>query len=459
MTSVKTSLTLLLSGAGGPLEAPADELLGIALRNTDRLIRLVNDLLDLSRLDAGRMEFVLEPVALSVAVASAVEAVAAFAGEQGVTIVVAPQEEAVLVQGVRGRLEQVLVNLLANAVKFSPHGGRVGVRWWREGDAAVIEVADAGAGIPADKLAVIFEPFRQLDSSTTREHGGAGLGLSISQRIVKAFGGTLWAESEPGSGSRFFVRLPLAPATVHPTEPPGAVPGRTRPVTVLIAHSDADWQHLAATRARAVGWRVVVAATGAEALARLQETPMDLLVAGLELSDMHCVVLLQQLQLEPLLFDIPAVIVGEPDATGFADYAAATTVEGAVELGRELLAAPPKPVILLVENDPSAAQTLKRILRHAGYHCFVASQAEQGLNFARARTPHLIVTDYQMPGMNGVAFLSELRRDPALQHVPAIMVTGNTTPALALKTRALSVPLLAKPVDRETLLAQVRAQI
>jgi CheY-like chemotaxis protein len=333
------------------------------------------------------------------------------------------------------------------------------VRWWREGDAAVTEVSDAGAGIPADKLEFIFEPFRQLDSSTTREHGGAGLGLSISQRIVKAFGGTLWAESEPGAGSRFFVRLPLASATVYAAEPPGAVPGRTRPVTVLIAHSDADWQHLAATRARAVGWRVVAAATGAEALARLQEAPVDLLVIGLDLSDMHCVVLLQQLQLEPLLFDVPAVIVGEPDSTGTADYAAATTVEGAVELGWDLLAAPPMPVILLVENDPAAAQTLKRILRRAGYHCFVASEAEQGLKFARARTPHLILTDYQMPGMNGLAFLKELRRDSALQKVPAIMVTGNVTPALALKTRELSVPLMAKPVDREGLLAQIRARL
>jgi signal transduction histidine kinase/DNA-binding response OmpR family regulator/HPt (histidine-containing phosphotransfer) domain-containing protein len=461
MTSVKTSLSLLLSGAGGPLEAPAHELLAIALRNTDRLIQLVNDLLDLSRLDAGRMEFTLESVTLGVAVTSSVEAVAAFAGEQGVTIAVAPPADDVLVHAVRGRLEQILVNLLSNAVKFSPRGGRVDVRWWRDGDAAVTEVADAGPGIPADKLEIIFEPFRQLDSSTTREHGGTGLGLSISHRIVEALGGRLWATSEPGAGSRFFVRLPLAPTPLRPAEPPEEGGRAARAAVVLLVHRDPDWQHLAAARLRAEGWRVVTAATGAEALARLHEAPVDLLVLGLELSDMHWRTVWERLQLEPLLFDLPTVIVGEPDTARATDdgFEATATAEGVVETGRRLLADPPRPLVLLVEDDPAAAQTLRKILRQAGYSCLVAPDAHRGLEFARARKPHLIVTDYQMPGMDGLAFLQELRRDPALQPVPAIMLTGRATPDLARKLREISVPRLAKPVKREALLAEIRARI
>jgi CheY-like chemotaxis protein len=172
-------------------------------------------------------------------------------------------------------------------------------------------------------------------------------------------------------------------------------------------------------------------------------------------------VVVEQLRLEPLLFDLPVVIVGEPDTPGILDYetVAAATAESVVEHGRHLLADQPRPVVLLVENDPSAARTLKKLLRHAGYSCLVASDAYQGLAFARARKPHLIVTDYQMPGMDGLAFLQELRRDPVLQHVPAVMITGQATPALARNTRKLSVPLLAKPVDRDALLAEIRARI
>src|SRR5207253_2486827 len=180
LTSVRASLSLLLAGAGGALEPSARELLEIALRNGDRLIRLVNDLLALSRLEAGRMELQLEPVALGDAIESSVETVAAFANQQEVTITTSPPAEELSIHGVRDRVEQVIVNLLSNAIKFSSRGDRVAVRWWRDGDDIVTEVADQGPGIPADKLQTIFEPFRQLDSSSTREHGGAGLGLTIS---------------------------------------------------------------------------------------------------------------------------------------------------------------------------------------------------------------------------------------------------------------------------------------
>ena len=210
MTSIKTSLALLLAGASGTLDPAAREMLEIALRNADRLIRLVNDLLDLSRIEARRMEFQLEAVPLADAIKSSIEALAAFAADAGVTVETEPPAAALRVLGVRGRVEQVVVNLVSNAIKFSPPGGRVRVRCRGDGDGVVVEVADEGPGIPPEKLQVTFEPFRQLDSSTTRAHGGAGLGLAISHGIVQALGGKLWAESEVGAGSRFFVRLRLA---------------------------------------------------------------------------------------------------------------------------------------------------------------------------------------------------------------------------------------------------------
>src|SRR6266571_2965732 len=405
MTSVKTSLSLLLAGVAGPVDAAVRELLEIALRNGDRLIRLVNDLLDLSRLEAGRMELHFEPVSLGAAIESSVEAVAAFASVQGVTIATFPPADALHVLGERDRVEQVMVNLISNAIKFSPRGGKVEVRWRHDADAAVTEVSDEGPGIPPDKLLAIFEPFRQLDSSTTREHGGAGLGLAISRGIVEALGGKLWAESELGAGSRFFVSLPLAAdlqagavALPHPARP---ALGETRAATVLIVHSERDSQRLIAAQASAAGWRTVRAATGAAALASLQAEPVDVIVVALELADMHGMVLLQQLQLEPQLFDIPVVVVGDVDAPDARDFgaAAAPTAEGVVECARQLLAAPRRGTVLVVEDDPIARFALANMLRRAGYACLLAVEGKEGLEFARARPPQLIITDHKMPGM------------------------------------------------------------
>ena len=467
MTSVKTSLALLLAGAGGPLEAAPRELLEIALRNADRLIRLVNDLLDLSRLEAGRMEFRLEPVSLEDSVAAGLETVAAFADEQGVTLTTGPSAEPQVVLGVRDRVLQVFVNLLANAIKFSPRGGLVEVRWWREDDCAVTRISDQGPGIPPDKLGVIFEPFTQLDSSTTREHGGAGLGLTITHRIVDALGGAVWAESEVGSGARFFVRLPLA-SPQQLVQPPAATAAPT-PVeaTVLLVHGDSDWRRLAAARLAAEGWRVTPVATGGEALACLDQQPVDLVLAALELPDMHGLDFVQRLRRGTATFDTPVLVVSD------AEVSAATLEYGAEEWvpadpqeligpARRLLSAGGgrrgggRPVVLLVEDDPAVRDALTKMLRRAGYVCLGVSDAAAGLAFVRSRRPSLIITDLQMAGMDGLAFLEEVRRQPELRDVPAILLSAHGAEAASERVRRLGAHFVAKPFDTEALLDQVR---
>jgi len=211
LTSVKTSLSLLAKGAGGKITGQMREFVNIALRNLDRLIRLVDDLLDLSRIQSGRASIELVPVSVKKAADGAVDAVRGFAQERGVKLQCEDAEDAPVVMAHADRLEQVIVNLLSNAIKFSPSEGRVGLCWRTDSEFAVLEVSDEGPGIPADQLETIFEKFRQIERSATRTHGGAGLGLAISQTIVEHFGGDLWVESEEGRGSRFFVRLRLAP--------------------------------------------------------------------------------------------------------------------------------------------------------------------------------------------------------------------------------------------------------
>ncbi len=461
MTSVKTSLSLLLAGAAGPLESAPRELLEIALRNADRLIRLVNDLLDLSRLEAGRMEFRLEPVSLEESVAAGLETVAAFAGEQGVMLTPRPPAEPQVVLGVRDRVLQVFVNLLANAIKFSPRGGQVEVRWWREEGCAVAQISDQGPGIPKDKLAAIFEPFTQLDSSTTREHGGAGLGLTITQRIVQALGGHLWVESEVGSGARFFVRLPLAsPQQLARAAVPAATPP-PQEARVLLVHGDSDWRRLTAARLAVEGWCVSPVATGAEALASLERQPVDLILAALELPDMHGLDLVQRVRRGPATFDTPLLVVSDADATAAAlEYGAEGWVpadpQALIGPARGLLAAQGRPVVLLVDDDPGVRDGLTNLLRRAGYACLGVGDAVAGLAFVRTRRPSVIITDFQMAGMNGLAFLEEVRRQPELRDVPAILLSAHGADAGSERVRQLGAFFVAKPFDTKALLSQLR---
>lgn len=226
LSSVKTSLTLLRDGAGGELDEGGRDLLETALRNLDRLIRLVNELLDLSRIESGEVVPEICPVSVESAARRAVEAVEGYARERDVALDRRSPGVPLRVRADPDRLEQVLVNLLSNGVKVSPPGGRVTIRWWEEAgevatgrgeehgdrEAVCLEIADQGPGIPSHRREEIFHRFRQLDRSESRRHGGVGLGLAISRLLVEAFGGEIWAESEEGEGARFYVRLQRAGA-------------------------------------------------------------------------------------------------------------------------------------------------------------------------------------------------------------------------------------------------------
>jgi signal transduction histidine kinase len=209
LTSIKASLGLLARGAAGPIAEPMQELLDIGLRNLDRLIRMVEDLLDLAKIERGKEHLGLGVVSAETATERALQAVCGLAESRGITLDSRGDASALDVIADPDRLEQVLVNVLSNAIKFSPDRGKVTV-YWRLADAfAECVIADQGPGIPTGQLESIFDKFRQIGTASTRQHGGAGLGLAISRQLVDAFGGRIWAENGLGGGARFVVRLRL----------------------------------------------------------------------------------------------------------------------------------------------------------------------------------------------------------------------------------------------------------
>lgn len=209
LTSISGALGLALNGLLGALPAKAQEMLGIAQKNCRRLSNLINDLLDMEKLAAGKMSFDIQPQLLLPIVEQSLEANRSYASQLGVSFALQADVGAPVVRIDSERLQQVLANFLSNAVKFSPPQGTVDVRVEVERDRARISVQDHGPGISAEFRARIFQKFSQADSSSSRQRGGTGLGLAISKELIERMGGSIGFHSEPGQGACFFVSFPL----------------------------------------------------------------------------------------------------------------------------------------------------------------------------------------------------------------------------------------------------------
>ncbi len=212
LTSLRGSLGLLASGLLGPVPERGQRMLEIATCNADRLIRLLNDVLDLERMRSGRMTLEPRPRTARSLIDEAVSEMRGLAETAGVHLSLYTIEGTVNVDS--DRIVQVLTNLLSNAIKFSPREAEVRLSTRAMGDVVRFSVADRGRGIPADYLETIFERFRQVDASDARIEGGTGLGLAICRSIVQQHGGRLWAESTLGFGSTFYLELPSVRAAI-----------------------------------------------------------------------------------------------------------------------------------------------------------------------------------------------------------------------------------------------------
>jgi PAS domain S-box-containing protein len=214
MTSIKGSVDLILSGYAGDISTDTQELLEIAQKNCDRLIRLINDILDLAKIEAGQIKLKLEPLDLTDAVERSLLGVRALADQNEIRLTLYRPENLPLVEVDKDRIEQVVTNLLSNAIKFSPPKGEVRVEL-EAGDGCVqCSVADQGCGIPEDQLGNVFGKFQQVANSKAK--GGTGLGLAIVQALVQEHRGKIWVESRLNSGSRFIFRLPACGAASPP---------------------------------------------------------------------------------------------------------------------------------------------------------------------------------------------------------------------------------------------------
>ncbi len=315
LTSIRGSLGLLAGGVLGELPAQAGEVIAVAERNVVRLVRLINDILDLERFDTGRIEMTFGTVALDPVFTRSLEAVRSFADQEGVTLEMSPTAAQVWADG--DRVVQVLVNLLSNAVKFSPRGSVVRLSASQEEGWSRVQVQDQGRGIPSSLREAIFERFRQVEASDARQKGGSGLGLAICKAIVEQHGGSIGVESEEGKGSVFWFRLPdsLRGPRQAPALPEASTPSSAAGPEVLLVEDDLALLNVLERQLREAGLSVRRATTGEQAIAASRARPPSLLVLDVSLPRGDGFDIVEALRREPRLAALPVLVHTMHDLT------------------------------------------------------------------------------------------------------------------------------------------------
>lgn len=304
LTSIRGSLGLLAGGVFGVLPPAAVPILEIANTNCERLVRLINDILDIEKIEAGKMEFRMKPVHLAPLLESAIEASRGYAESMGVRLVLEETVRDARVSADSDRILQVMANLLSNAVKFSPSPSTVEVSLRRHEGRLRVSVRDHGSGIPEAFRARIFQKFAQADGSNTRKKGGTGLGLSICKIIMERMSGTIGFDSDLGVGATFYIELLEVAAAV----PPLNVSALKGP-SILVVEDDPDVALLLSLMLQHGGYQSEIARDAAEARSKLTEGRHAAVTLDIMLSDESGIAFLREIRRAEATRELPVIIV------------------------------------------------------------------------------------------------------------------------------------------------------
>ncbi len=402
------------------------------------LLGLINGILDLSKIEAGRMEVEAHAFDAAAILREAVDTVRPLAARNGnrLEVEIGRGVSTAFTDSVKFR--QCALNLLSNACKFTKDGSIfLSARIVEEGAVERIEVSirDTGIGMTPTQKASLFKAFVQADASTTRKYGGTGLGLAITQRLVTLMGGSIGVESEPGAGSVFTFAVPRAFGGALQPEPPKAQvqsAGEEKAVgrVALIVDDDDDARDLLERLALRMSYDTVVAADGAEALEKARSVRPDLILLDLHMPVMDGWTVLEKLRADADLADIPTIVVSVDDDTrnclalGAEDFF--TKPINRIEFERTLLsyAKLASGEILIVEDNDDAAELVARAARNTGFTPIRAADAETGLKLLETSAVVGVILDLALPGMDGFAFLDALRASHKWKSMPVIVFSA-----------------------------------
>jgi len=466
---------LLAEGGPGELNPKQKRFVNHIKQGSAHLLQLINDILDLSKIEAGQLELHCESFHVKDALPEVLSTIRPLAMAKNI------QVEHMLeidrpAYADRVRFKQILYNLLSNAVKFTPQDGRISIACAEDEDFVSISVTDTGIGIRAEDQAVVFEEFRQVEGGKDSTQEGTGLGLAITKRLVEQQGGKISLVSELGKGSRFSFTLPAGAKTetsatdaASATPPHRAAVVEGRKPLVLVVDDEGPARELLASYLDPE-YRTAMAESGAEAVRRAQQLQPDAITLDVLMPGSSGFETLAALRKNPETANIPIIVVSIVDqkqvgfALGAADYLIKPIRKSV------LLEAIRKHVpyqydddaaILLVDDDPKTLELLEETLRSAGYETQSVQSGKRALEVLSSKLVSAVLLDLLMPGMDGFEVIRHIRQDAALKQLPIFVMTGKSLTAeesdlLARDTQAL---LLKNGSWRQQLVAEVERVI
>jgi PAS domain S-box-containing protein len=466
MTSIKGYTDLLYLETVGEINEAQRRFLSIIKSNADRLALLANDLLDISRIETGRIRLNLEFIHISAISDEIAASLRRQIEEKGLSLKLDIPEGLPPIYGDRDRVTQILTNLIDNARHYTPAGGQITVSAQVRDNFLQVSVTDTGIGIAPEDQEKIFDRFYRADSPLVQEVAGTGLGLSIVKAFVEMHGGEIRVESEPGRGSTFSFTLPLAERGQELEEfyahspTPLSFPSER----ILVVEDEPDIAELLRYHLEGNGYRVTTAARGEEALAKAHQEKPDLITLDIRLPDIDGFEVLQRLKSDEETADIPVVIVSiVPDREDGFRLGAVDYVTKPVDEGRLLSAVSAilhkEDLILVVDDDRDTTRLVQEVLGRAGFTVRAAINGFEALAIARQEQPGLILLDLRMPGLDGYEVLKRLKRDRVTQDIPVVIVTGSVTDEEIKRKKVLALgaaQFLTKPFAIDEFVEEIR---